>query len=183
MAQVEIINYLSERLSLRESIHATLVQVHSSGVLLIGRSGIGKSEIAVELIRRGHRLVADDRVEVRALKKKLYGSSPKNIARHVEIRGLGIFEVTKIFGINAYTESSEIDYAIKLNEQDTINRVGVESEPLEILNVKIPTLEIPVLPGRDMGEIVEIAVTLLKLKGNGYDAFKEFEKQLNSNED
>jgi len=179
LIQVEMINYLSELLAPMVSIHGTLMQIYSTGILLVGKSGIGKSEIALELLRKGHGLVADDRVNIISKRMKLYGSAPKNIERFMEIRGIGIFEITKIFGINSFVPSTRIDFVIKLVEDEKeIKRFIKEYETTTFLGLSLPTIEIPVLPGRNMSEIVEIAVTLLKLKKDGYEAMKEFEERI-----
>lgn len=179
---METVIYLQEVLAPCTSIHASLVDVYSTGVLLLGDSGIGKSEIALELIKKGHHLVTDDRVDVSFVRGKLYGEAPELLSGMMEVRGIGIIDVTRMFGINSLVKKIEISYAIELtkfNPEQQIERLGNATQFYEILGHKIPLLKIPVYAGRNMSEIVEVAITNLKLKDYGVDSTYDFEKRFN----
>lgn len=179
---METVIYLQDALAPYTSIHASLVDVFSTGVLLLGASGIGKSEITLELIKKGHHLVTDDRVDVSFVRGKLYGEAPELLSGMMEIRGIGIVDVTRMFGINALVKKMEISYAIELtkfNPEQPVERLGNTIQYYEILGHKIPLLKIPVYAGRSMAEIIEVAITNLKLKDFGIDSTQDFETRLN----
>jgi HPr kinase/phosphorylase len=163
------------------SIHGTLVNIFGSGVLLTGRSGIGKSEIALELVKKGQQLVADDRVEISQIRRTLMGSALEVSYGYMEIRGLGIFDLSKIFGINALKKSMKIDYVINLIELSdnaiNIDRIGAD-KTVTYLNIDIPYIDLPVSLGRNMADIVEIATTILRLKDAGVVNSDDFEKRI-----
>lgn len=174
--------YLQECLAPAKSIHAAFVEIYSMGVLILGESGIGKSETVLELIKRGHRLISDDRVDVSFIRGKLYGESPELLLGMMEVRGIGIIDVTRMFGINSLVKRFQINYAIKLSKFDPnkkIDRLGNAQQKYEILGTQIPLLEIPVYAGRSISEIIEVAITNLKLKEFGFDSTFEFEKRFN----
>jgi HPr kinase/phosphorylase len=170
--------FLNESLSPSTSLHGTLIEVSGVGILLTGESGIGKSEIALDLIKRGHRLVADDKVDILNVSNSLIGSSPDFLKKIIEVRGLGIIEVTSIFGITSFKEKQEINYCIELvpfgKEIGNIDRLGVDSKYKEILGVNIAYSTLPVAVGRNMGDIIEIAVKNYLLKINGFVSGKIF---------
>jgi len=178
----KLTDYLEQRLAPSVTIHAVLVDVHGIGTLIIGESGIGKSESALELIRRGHRLVADDAVEViRSGEDALIGTAPE-ILRHVmEVRGLGILNIKALFGIGAIRSRQKIQLVIRLEEwqqNSDYDRLGTNEEKYEILGIKLPCKTIPVRPGRNLSNIIEVAAMNYRLKSIGYDAAEQFiEKQ------
>lgn len=179
---MDTVIYLYDALAPSTSLHAVLVEIYSAGVLILGESGIGKSEVTLELIKKGHNLVSDDRVNISYVRGKLYGEAPELLAGMMEVRGVGIVDVTRMFGINALVKRSEIQYAIKLVKYDPsvpIERLGKKSQYIEILQQKVPLVTIPVYAGRSIAEIIEVAVTNLKLKQYGYDSSFEFENRLN----
>ena len=173
--------YLSEALARRTSMHACLLQIYGTGVLLLGESGIGKSEISLELIKKGHRLIADDRVDIADVRGKLIGTCPESIRGMMEVRGIGIIDVGRMFGINSLGEKSTIKLVINLvafNKEEPLERVGMKTDRYEILGETIPVIRLPVSAARSMAEIVEAAVTNYKLKDYGYDTGYEFQKRL-----
>lgn len=177
----DIVIYLSENLAEKTSIHACLLNIFSIGVLLIGESGIGKSEISMELIKKGHRLIADDMVKISNVRDKLIGRAPESIYGLMEVRGIGIVDVARIFGINSIMEKDNIDFAIVLKsyEKDmVIDRLGIKTEYLNILGINIPKITLPVSAARNIASIIEVAVTNFKLKQTGFDSAFELEKRL-----
>ncbi len=182
VVNVELLLYLNELLAPKISIHATLLEVYGVGVLLTGESGIGKSEIALELIRKGHRLVADDRVEITRLNNELIGTCPELTTGIMEVRGIGIIDVTRVFGINAYKEKENINVHIDLvhfSSEHDFERLGNSDQFKELLGVQVPYSKIPVSDGRNMADIIEVAINNYLLKHKGFDATKEFNKKLN----
>ena len=178
-----ITRILSEVFAPRQSIHGVLVEVYGLGVLILGDSGVGKSETALELIMNGHRLVADDVVDMRCVHGNvLMGmGSNKIIAHHMEIRGMGIINITHLFGVRAIREKKEVQLVVVLEEWDSrknYDRIGIEDQYEEFLGVNIPKLEIPVRPGRNIPIIIETAAMNERLKTMGYHAAKEFNKNI-----
>jgi HPr kinase/phosphorylase len=177
-----ITQYLEERLLPQTTVHGVLVDVLGVGVLLIGKSGIGKSECALDLVLRGHRLVADDVVKVRfKYPAVLFGEGSDLLHYHMEIRGLGIINIKHLFGVAAIRERKKIDLVIELAEwQDgaEYDRLGLEDRHYELLGVKLPILTLPVRPGRNMTGIVEVAARNQLLKEMGYHSAIEFEARL-----
>jgi HPr kinase/phosphorylase len=173
---------LEEKLASTASIHGVLMDVFGVGVLILGKSGIGKSECALDLILRGHRLVADDMVSIRKqLPSSLFGSGFDVIKHHMEIRGLGIINIRSLFGVEAIREKKKIDLVLELLEWDTTqeyDRLGFEEEKYTILEVELPMLKIPVTPARNLTTIIEVAARNHLLKLMGYDSALEFEKKL-----
>ncbi len=177
-----IISSLNVHLAPRITRHGVLVEVYGEGVLILGDSGIGKSETAIELIKRGHRLIADDAVEIsRVSEKTLVGRAPEIIKYYMELRGIGIIDVRRLFGMGAVKETEKIELVIKLErwiEGKAYDRMGLESEYHEILGIKVPAITVPVHPGRNLAVILEIAAMNFRLKRSGYNTAEEFNKQL-----
>lgn len=173
----ETVRWLSEQLAPRISIHGVLVDVYGEGVLIMGESGIGKSEAALELIKRGHRLVTDDVVEIRKVSDEtLIGTAP-DITRHfIELRGIGIIDVKTLFGVESVKNTQSIDLVIKLEEWDRdkeYDRLGLEEEYTEFLGNRVVCHSLPIRPGRNLAVIVESAAVNHRQKKMGYNAAKE----------
>lgn len=179
---VNVTNYLDERLAKSVIIHGELVRVHGVGVLITGHSGMGKSEIVLELIQRGHQLVADDRVDCFRIHNQLIGRPTPMIEGFMELRGVGIIDVEKMYGIAAITKQTNVDLMITLEPFKTTSdydRVGIEEkEYQEILGIKILEMRIPVSAGRPMATIIETAVMNYLLLAQGTDSAKEFEEKV-----
>jgi HPr kinase/phosphorylase len=173
---------LEEKLNPTSSIHGVLMDVYGVGVLLLGKSGIGKSECALDLILRGHRLVADDMVYIQKRSpSSVIGSGFEVIQHHMEVRGLGIINIRSLFGVEAIRERKKIELVMELMEWDTqreYDRLGFEEEKYSILDVELPMLRIPVTPARNLTTIIEVAARNYLLKVMGYDSALEFEKKL-----
>jgi HPr kinase/phosphorylase len=178
---LDVITYLEAELSPRITRHGVLVDVNGVGMLLIGESGIGKSETALELVKRGHRLVADDVVEIsRVAKDQLVGTAPESIRHFMELRGIGIIDVRQMYGIGSVLISKTIDMVVELEIWDNekmYDRLGLEEEYMTLLGVKLPYLVVPVRTGRNLGIILEVAASNQQLKALGYNAAKELEKR------
>lgn len=172
-----LVSFLNVELAPRVTRHGVLVEVYGEGLLLMGDSGIGKSETAIELIKRGHRLIADDAVEIRRVSNKtLVGSSPENIRHFIELRGIGIINARRIYGMGAVKMTEKIDMVINLELWDNskiYDRMGMDTEFMEILGNKVPTITIPVKPGRNLAVIIEVAAMNNRQKKMGYNAAKE----------
>ena len=177
-----MVTWLNTQLAPRTTKHGVFVEVYGEGVLLLGDSGIGKSETAIELVKRGHRLVADDAVEIKRVSdKKLIGMAPDLIKHYVELRGIGIVDVRRIFGMGAVKEIEQIDLIINLEKWEDgklYDRFGLQNESTEILGVNVTSITIPVTPGRNMAIIIEIAAMNNKQKKMGYNTAEEFNKRL-----
>lgn len=169
-----LIAALNLHLAPRITRHGVLVEVYGEGILLLGESGVGKSETAIELVKRGHRLVADDAVEIKRVSSKtLVGSAPEMIRHFIELRGIGIVDVQRIFGTSAVKETERIDFILNFEPWQTgktYDRLGLESEYTTLLDVEIPSLTVPVKPGRNLAVIVEVAAMNNKQKKLGYNA-------------
>lgn len=169
-----LIAWLNKELAPRITRHGVLVEVYGEGILILGESGVGKSETAVELVKRGHRLVADDAVEIKRVSAiSLVGTSPEVIRHFIELRGIGIIDVKEIFGVGSVKNAEKIDMVINLEawvEGKQYDRLGIDDEYTEILGIKVPSLLIPVKPGRNLAIIVEIAAMNNRQKRNGYNA-------------
>lgn len=172
-----LIATLNMELAPRVTRHGVLVEVYGEGILIIGDSGIGKSELAIELVKRGHRLIADDAVELRKVSNtKIRGTAPENIRHFIELRGVGIINVARVYGAGAVKMSEDIDLVVQLEAWDqhkNYQRTGLESENYEILGVGIPSTEIPVSPGRNLAVVLETAALNNRQKKMGYNAAKE----------
>lgn len=175
-------NYLDAMLAPHTTIHGVLVDVYGIGVLIKGESSIGKSETALELVQRGHRLVADDAVEIKKVDDTiLLGQSPELLRHFLEIRGIGIIDVRSLYGVGAVKNSKGIDIVAHLeawDENKYYDRLGLDKEYEEILGVKVEKLVVPVKPGRNTAMVLEVAAMNFRQKGMGYDAAQEFTKKL-----
>lgn len=171
------IAYLNVELAERITRHGVLIEIYGEGVLIVGESGVGKSETAIELVKRGHRLVADDAVEIKRVSAiSLVGSSPENIRHFIELRGIGIVNVRRLYGMGAIKNSERIDLVVKLEQWDPerfYDRMGVDSEYTNILGVNVPSITIPVKPGRNLAVILEVAAMNNREKKMGYNAAQE----------
>ena len=179
-----IIAYLRDGLAPRITRHGVLMEVYGEGILLTGESGMGKSETAVELLKRGHRLIADDAVEIRRISANtLVGTAPAVIRNFVELRGIGIINVANLFGMGAVKADNQIDLVVDIvpwNNHQYYDRLGIEVEYTEILGVKIPKNTIPITPGRNLAIILEVAAMNNRQRKMGYNAAQEFTEQFNS---
>jgi len=177
-----MISSLNTHLAPRITRHGVLVEVYGEGLLLLGDSGVGKSETAIELVKRGHRLIADDAVEIKRVSAKtLVGSAPEIIRHYVELRGIGIVDVRRLFGMGAVKETEKIDLVINLEnwvDGKMYDRLGLDEEKVNILGNKIPAITIPVKPGRNLAIILEIAAMNNRQKKMGYNTAEEFNKRL-----
>lgn len=177
-----LVSFLSVELAPRITRHGVLVEVYGEGCLLIGDSGVGKSETAIELIKRGHRLIADDAVEIRRVSKtSLVGSSPDNIRHFIEVRGVGIINARRIFGMGAVKLTEKINMVINMELWDSTkvyDRMGLENEYMEILGIDVPVLTIPVKPGRNLAIIIEVAAMNNRQKKMGYNGAQELLQSL-----
>ena len=178
-----LISYLKSVLAPRVTRHGVLMEVYGEGVLIIGESGIGKSENAVELLKRGHRLIADDAVEIRKVSgSSLIGTAPKLIRNYVELRGIGIINVAKLFGMGAVKVDNEINLVVNIvpwDNHEVYDRLGLEDQYTEILGVKIPMNTIPITPGRNLAVILEVAAMNNRQRKFGYNPALEFTEQIN----
>ena len=177
-----LISALSNYLAPRITRHGCLVEVYGEGILLLGDSGVGKSETTIELIKRGHRLIADDAVEIKRVSDKtLVGSAPDLIKHYVELRGIGIVDVRRLFGMGAVKETEKINLVIQLEnwvEGKMYDRLGMDEETIDILGLKIPSITIPVRPGRNLAIILEVAAMNNRQKRMGYNTAEEFNNNL-----
>lgn len=177
-----LIASLNTNLANRITQHGVLVEVFGEGILIIGDSGIGKSETAIALVERGHRLIADDAVEIKRVSAKtLVGSAPSLIKHYVELRGIGIIDVRRIYGMGAVKETEKIDLVIHLEpwvENKMYDRFGLDDQTYNILGLEIPSITVPVRPGRNLAIILEIAAMNHRQKKMGYNTAAELEKQL-----
>ena len=180
------IDYLNHALAPVITRHGVLVDVYGEGVLILGDSGIGKSELAIELVKRGHRLVADDAVELRKVSnRQIMGTAPENIRHFIELRGVGIVNVARVFGVGAVKVSESLDLVVQLEAWDptkNYQRTGLESEYYDILGVNIPSTIIPVSPGRNLAVVLETAAINNRQKKMGYNAAKELLIRLGLND-
>jgi len=178
-----VTRYLEDVLAPRTSLHGVLMDVLGVGILLLGKSGIGKSEAALDLVMRGHRLVADDIVDIRRRPpNSIIGSGSEIIKHHIEVRGLGIINIKDLFGISAVRDTKKIELVIELvewNEKEEYDRLGVEEFYYNILDVDIPMLRIPIRPGRNTAAIIEVAARNQLLKFQGHHSAREFQARLN----
>lgn len=178
----ELIAFLHVRLAPRITRHGVLIEVYGEGILIVGESGVGKSETAIELIKRGHRLIADDAVEIRKVSNiSLVGQSPDNIRHFLELRGIGIINTRRLFGMGAVKVSEKIDLIIQLetwNNTKVYDRMGVDNEYTSILGIKVPSLTIPIKPGRNLAVIIEVAAMNNRQKKMGYNAAQELLNKL-----
>ena len=174
--------FLSVRLAPRESVHGCLIEIYGEGVLIMGQSGVGKSETALELVKRGHRLVADDLVEIRKVSDtKLVGSAHEVIRHLIEIRGIGFLDVRRLFGVGSVKTTENIQLIVNLEhwvEGKEYERVGVEDHYTELLGIEVPSVTIPVMPGRNLAIIMEVAAMNNRQKRMGYNSAQELNKRV-----
>ena len=179
-----LIAYLNVELAPMETMHGELIEVYGEGVLLLGESGVGKSETALELVKRGHRLVADDLVEVRKVSNKtLVGTAPEIIRHFIEIRGIGILDVKYLYGVGSVKMTENINLVINMelwNSQKHYERLGTEELTTEILGINVPSLTIPVRPGRNLAIIIEVAAMNNRQKKMGYNAAQAFTQKISN---
>ena len=178
-----LITYLKSALAPRVTRHGVLVEIYGEGILINGDSGIGKSETAIELLKRGHQLVADDAVEIKRISDTLHGTAPELIRHYIEIRGVGVIDVKQLFGMGAVQFETEIDLVIQLEQwQDGkfYDRLGLGEEQYTLLDVSLPIVTIPVRPGRNLAGIVEIATMKNRQTKYGYNAGRDFVTQFDS---
>ncbi len=177
-----LIASLNQHLAPRITRHGVLVEVYGEGILLLGDSGVGKSETAIELVKRGHRLIADDAVEIKRVSAKtLVGSAPEIIRHYVELRGIGIVDIRRLFGMGSVKETEKIDLVINLEpwvQGKMYDRLGLDEQKVDILGIKVPCTTIPVKPGRNLAIILEIAAMNNRQKRMGYNTVEEFNKKL-----
>lgn len=182
-----LIAFLNLQLAPRVTRHGVFVEVYGEGILLLGESGVGKSETAIELIKRGHRLIADDAVEIRKVSSKsLVGTAPDNIRHFIELRGIGIINASRIFGAGAVKLTEKIDLVINLEIWDVnkvYDRMGLDDQKTEILGLNIPSLTIPVKPGRNLAVIIEVAAMNSRQKKLGYNAAQDLLTRLGMNDE
>ena len=180
---VELIYYLNGALAPSTRMHGVLVEIYGVGVLITGNSGVGKSEAALELLKRGHRLVADDAVDIRRVSAgRLVGQAPEMVRNFMESRGIGIINVATLFGIGSVMQSKSIDMVVHLEhwQQDKeYDRLGLTDETRKILDVDVPWLLMPIRPGRNLAVVLEVAARNLRLKQQGYSAAKDLEQRFN----
>ncbi len=182
-----LIAFLNLHLAPRITRHGVLVEVYGEGILLLGESGVGKSETAIELVKRGHRLIADDAVEIRRVSSKsLVGTAPDNIRHFIELRGIGIINASRIFGVGAVKLTEKIDLVINMEPWDinkAYDRMGLESQTTEVLGLDVPSLTIPVKPGRNLAVIIEVAAMNSRQKKLGYNAAEDLLSRLGMADD
>ncbi len=169
--------FLDERLALRLQLHSVLMDVFGLGVLIVGESGIGKSECALDLIDRGHRLVADDVVEVKRMADSLVGASPDLTRYHMELRGLGVINIKDLYGVSSIRVSQRVELVVKLERWESgkeYDRLGLQDERFQVLGLELPMIRMPVAPGRNIAILVEVAARNQLLKERGYDAAQRF---------
>lgn len=172
-----IIDFLNRKLAPQITRHGVLMNIYGQGVLMMGDSGIGKSETAIELLKRGHRLVADDAVEIQRVSGSLWGTAPEMIRHYIEIRGVGVIDVQRLFGMSAVQHDSEVELVIQLEPWEDgkfYDRLGLEGETYTMLGVSLPYVTIPVRPGRNLAGIVEIAAMKNRQTFFGYNSAQEF---------
>lgn len=179
-----IIAYLAAALAPRITRHGVLMEVYGEGILMLGESGMGKSEAAVELLKRGHRMIADDAVEIRKVSgSKLIGSAPNLIRDYVELRGIGIVNVAKLFGMGAVKSENEINLVVNVvpwDQHEPYDRLGLEEQYMELLGVQVPMNTIPITPGRNLAVILEVAAMNNRQRKLGYNHAMEFTEQIDN---
>lgn len=177
-----LVTYMSRELAPRVTRHGVLVEIYGEGILICGDSGIGKSETAIELVKRGHRLIADDAVEIkRVSQNELVASAPEVLRHYIELRGIGVINVAKLFGMGAVKDSTGVDLIINMvpwRDGEAYDRLGMETHYANILGVDIPSITVPITPGRNLAVIFEVAAMNNRQKRMGYNAAVEFTEQM-----
>ena len=177
---VDLVSFLSEKLAPSDSLYGVMMNIYGRGIMITGKSGIGKSELALDLINRGHMLVADDRVDVTRVHKSIICTAPEILKRMLEIRGVGIVDVTRMFGANAYLNRCQLDFVIKLVKYDESmenDRLNPINEAFDVLGLEVPMLIIPITEGKSLSVIIESAVSDYLLKRLGVDSNEEFKEK------
>jgi HPr kinase/phosphorylase len=181
--EAELITTLNVYLGPRITRHGTMLEVYGEGILITGESGVGKSETAIELVKRGHRLIADDAVEIKKISyKTLFAESPPLIQHYIELRGIGVVDVMRLFGMGAIKSRQELDLIINIETwQDGMmyDRLGLENQYTTLLGVQVPIMKIPVKPGRNLAVIIEVAAMNNRQKKLGYNSAQEFTERIN----
>ncbi|MDE6456138.1 MAG: HPr(Ser) kinase/phosphatase, partial [Dysosmobacter sp.] len=180
------IEYLNRVLAPCVTRHGVLLDIYGEGVMITGDSGVGKSEAAIELIMRGHRLVADDAVELRRISGRLTGSAPEVIRNYIELRGIGVINVQQLFGVRAVKNEAQLDLVVNFEPWDSekfYDRLGIEDHYIDILDIQVPTLTIPVRPGRNLASIVEVAAMNNRHRKMGYNAAQELAQKVDARAD
>ena len=180
------IEYLNRALAPCVTRHGVLLDIYGEGVMITGDSGVGKSEAAIELIMRGHRLVADDAVELRRISNQLIGTAPEVIRHYIELRGIGVIDVRQLFGMRAIKVESQLDLVVHFEQWDQTkfyDRLGIEDHFTEILDVQVPIITIPVRPGRNLASIVEVAAMNNRHRKFGYNAAQELARRVDMRAD
>ena len=175
------IEYLNRQLAPCVTRHGVLLDIYGEGVMITGDSGIGKSESAIELIMRGHRLVADDAVEIRRISNQLIGTAPEVIRHYIELRGIGVIDVRQLFGMSAIMDESQIDLVVQFEQWDETkfyDRLGLEDHHIDIMGVEVPCVTIPVRPGRNLASIVEVAAMNNRHRRYGFNAAQELAQRV-----
>lgn len=178
---VEVVSYLSEQLAPSTNLYGVMLSIYGKGIMITGKSGIGKSELALDLIKRGHFLVADDRVDASRVHNDIICTAPKLLSKMLEIRGLGIVDITKIFGAQSYLEKMELDFIInlvKLEEVVETDRLNPINNNIDVLGVNIPQLVVPITEGKSLSVIIEAAVSNYILNERGFDSNEAFKQKL-----
>ena len=182
-----LISNLSVEVAPRITRHGVFVEIYGEGILILGESGVGKSETAVELVKRGHRLIADDAVELRRVSDRtILGTAPENIRHFIELRGVGIINVARVFGSGAVKMSEKVDLVVELEPWDktkNYSRTGIETDTTDIMGIQLPCTVIPVMPGRNLAVILEAAAINNRQKKMGYNAARELLARLGLDED
>lgn len=177
----QFISYIDLMLAPEVTLHGVLVEVYGMGVLIIGKSGVGKSETALDLVIRGHRLVSDDTVDIKKVEEGLRGEAPDLTRHFMEIRGIGILDIERLYGVSAVKHFEYIDLVVELETWDSskeYDRIGLDEEYMDILDVKVSKVTVPVRPGRNIGMIVEVAARNYRQKGLGYNAAEELNNRI-----
>ena len=178
---VDAVAFLSEKLAPNDSIHGVMMNIYGKGVLLLGKSGIGKSELALDLIHRGHMLVADDRVDYKRINERLVCEAPSSLKMMLEVRGLGIINITRLFGAHKFLNKCDLDFVIRLvkyNERDEYDRINMMDDRMDMLGINVPVLTVPITEGKALSVIIEAAVTEYILKKMGEDPTVEFRNRI-----
>ena len=182
---IDMITWLNSELAPRVSHHGVLVDVYGVGVLITGESGVGKSEAALELVKRGHRLVADDSVQIKRIADSLVGEAPKRIRHYMEIRGVGIIDIATMYGIGAVVQEKAVEMIVHLEhwiQGKEYDRIGLNDEYTEILGVHLPRLVVPVQPGRNLAIVLEVAARNFRLKQQGLNAASILARRFEAND-
>ncbi|MDO4197901.1 MAG: HPr(Ser) kinase/phosphatase [Erysipelotrichaceae bacterium] len=179
---VDAVAFLSERLALGDIMHGVMMNIYGKGVMLLGKSGIGKSELALDLIQRGHMLVADDRIDYKRINERIVCEAPASLKMMLEIRGLGVVNITRLYGAKAFLNKCDLDFVIRLvkyDEKEEYNRINQANDNIDFLGLHIPVLTIPITEGKALSVIIETAVTeYILMRQQGIDPNEEFRERI-----